>query len=158
MRKRIIGQADAAPGLAAEGWLDLERLAQVEVTSEDALFPIESALVLENGGQGWRAAAAGDQLVRIVFDASIAVRRIGLQFVETQTARTQEFVLRWATSLNEPLREIVRQQWTFDPNGSTSETEDYQVNLADLRVIELAIKPEISGGNARASLRTWRLA
>ena len=159
MRKRIIDQADKArqPRPEAE-WLDLERIAEVEITSEDPSFPIESALALEAEGQGWRAAEPGEQLVRIVFDAPTAVHRISLQFVETQTARTQEFVLRWAAKRKEPFREIVRQQWTFSPNGSTREIEDYVVNLADLGVLELAIKPEISGGNARASLAAWRVA
>jgi hypothetical protein len=159
MRKRIIGQADKAPEpRSEERWLNLERIAEVEVTSDDPSFPVESALVLESGGQGWRAAEPGEQLVRIVFDAPTAVHRIRLEFVETETARTQEFVLRWAAKRNEPFREIVRQQWTFSPNGSTREIEDYQVNLADLGVLELAIKPEISGGSALASLAALRVA
>ncbi len=159
MRKRIIGQADSAQELrSGEKWLELEHMAEVEVTSEDPGFPIESALALGSAAQGWRAAEPGEQLVRIVFDAPIALHRIRLQFVETATARTQEFVVRWAAGRGGPLREIVRQQWTFNPHGSTSETEDYQVNLADLGVIELAIKPDISRGNALASLAAWRIA
>ncbi|MBV8454431.1 MAG: carbohydrate-binding protein [Deltaproteobacteria bacterium] len=159
MRKRIINQADRAREPRSEGgWLDLERIAEVEVTSEDPSFPVESALALATEGQGWRAAEPGEQLVRIVFDAPIAVHRISLQFIETQTARTQEFVLRWAAKRGAPCSEIVRQQWTFSPNGSTREIEDYQVNLAGLSVLELAIKPEISGGNALASLAAWRIA
>jgi hypothetical protein len=159
MRKRIIGQADRAREPRSEArWLDLERLAEVEVTSEDPSFPIESALALQAEGQGWRAAEPGEQLVRIVFDAPTAVHRIRLEFVETKRARTQEFVLRWAAGRNEPFREIVRQQWTFSPDGSTREIEDYEVDLADLGVLELAIKPEISGGDALASLAAWRVA
>jgi hypothetical protein len=159
MRKRIISQTDRTPKPRPEAsWLDLEHIAEVEVTSEDPNFPIESALALQTAGQGWRAAEPGEQLVRIVFEAPTAVHRISLQFVETRTARTQEFVLRWAPKRNDPLREIVRQQWTFSPSGSTREMEDYEVNLADLGVLELVIKPEISGGNAIASLAAWRVA
>ena len=159
MRKRLISQTSKVRQSRQEGeWLDLEHIAEVEITSEDPNFPIESALSLEAEGQGWRAAEPGEQLVRIVFDAPVAVHRISLQFVETQTARTQEFVLRWAAKRNEPFREIVRQQWTFSPNGSTREIEDYAVNLADLGVLELAIKPDISGGNALASLVAWHIA
>jgi hypothetical protein len=161
MRKRIIGQAGSAPQPhSEERWLDLERIAEAEVTSEDPRFPIESALALVLGseGQGWRAAEPGEQLVRLIFDAPTAVHRIRLQFVETGTTRTQEFVLRWAAGRDGPFREIVRQQWNFSPEGSTSEIEDYQVNLADIGVLELAIKPDISGGNAIASLTAWRVA
>jgi hypothetical protein len=135
----------------------VERIAEVEVTSEDPNFPIESALALGTEAPGWRAADPGEQLVRIVFDQPTAVHRINLEFVEARTARTQEFVLRWAAKRNEPPREIVRQQWTFSPDGSTREIEDYEVNLADVGILELAVKPEVSGGNAIASLVAWRL-
>jgi hypothetical protein len=159
MRKRIIGRSGLRrEPYPEEQWLDLERLAQVDVSSEDPNFPIEFALLPGKEDQGWRAAEPGAQLVQIVFDAPTAVRRIHLQFVETRTARTQEFVLRWAANRNDPLREIVRQQWTFSPNGSTSEFEDYRVNLPGLGILELAIRPEISGDNARATLAALRIA
>lgn len=158
MRKRIIGQADKVPDRSALQWLSLEELAEVEVTSEDPGFQIESAFTLEGEGRGWRAAEPGEQRVRIIFDAPTTVRLIQLQFVENETARTQEFVLRWSTKPSGDLSEIVRQQWTFSPNGSTQENEDYAVSLTALRVLELAIKPEISGGNAHASLAAWRVA
>ena len=44
MRKRVIEGLPEVPH-ADHGWLDLERLAQVEITSEDDAYPIESALV-----------------------------------------------------------------------------------------------------------------
>jgi len=159
MRKRIIGQKARAEEPRSKGpWLDLERIAQVEVTSEDPAFPIESALAPESAGKGWRAAQPGEQLLRIVFDAPTALHQIRLEFVENQVARTQEFVLRWASKRNEPLREIVRQQWTFSPDGSNTEIENYQVDLAQVSVLELAIKPDISNGTAVAGLVAWRVA
>ena len=158
MRKRIIGQKDKAPEPdSKKEWLELERVAEVEVTSEDPAFPIESALGLESDAPGWRAAEPGEQLVRIVFDTPTPVHRIRLEFVETEITRTQEFVLRWATKGNGPVREIVRQQWNFSPSGATSEIENYQVNLADVGVLELVIKPDISDGSALACLKAWRV-
>jgi len=77
---------------------------------------------------------------------------------ETDAARTQEFVLRWSDRRGGPFREIVRQQWTFSPQGSTSEVEDYQVNLAQVAVLELALKPDLTPNNAVASLAMWRIA
>jgi len=41
-----------------------------------------------------------------------------------------------------PFSEIVASQWSFSPQGSTSEIEDYQVNLATVSILELAIKPD----------------
>ncbi|MBV8475895.1 MAG: carbohydrate-binding protein [Deltaproteobacteria bacterium] len=158
MRKHIIGQAKTPEAQLQKRWLDLEGVAQVEVTSEDPGFPIESALTLEGEGKGWRASEPGEQLIRIIFDTPTAVQRIKVHFAETQAVRTQEFVLRWSSKRNEALREIVRQQWNFSPTGSSSEEEDYQVNLGDVGVLELAIKPDISGGDSRASLMALRLA
>lgn len=46
MRKRIV-KPTPATAHAEEDWLDLERIATVEVTSEDKEFPIESSLSSE---------------------------------------------------------------------------------------------------------------
>ncbi len=60
MRKRVIGRGAREVSAAEPGWLDLERLAQVEVTSEDVDHPIESALI-PGTGSGWRASQPGDK-------------------------------------------------------------------------------------------------
>ena len=44
MRKRIGSQPQRESLAANAGWLDLEAVVRVEVTSEDAAHPIESAL------------------------------------------------------------------------------------------------------------------
>ena len=55
MRKRIAGTHRAEAGAESEhGWLDLEEIATVELTSEHPDFPIESALGFRVGS-GWRA-------------------------------------------------------------------------------------------------------
>ena len=51
MRKRVIKPAASEVVAAEQGWLDVEEIAQVEVTSEEAAHPVESALVPgERGG------------------------------------------------------------------------------------------------------------
>jgi hypothetical protein len=52
---------------------------------------------------------------------------------------------------------VVRQQWTFSPQGSTQEVEDYRVTLDDVVVLELAIIPDVSNGGAHASLHRLRI-
>ena len=157
MRKRIIPPVKQDTPPPGENWLDLERVAQVEITSEDPAHPIESALV---PGQisGWRAAGPGEQTIRLLFAHQQRLRRIWLQFVEPVTERTQEFVLRWSPDGGQSFREIVRQQWNFSPQGATSETEDYRFDLSGVTVLELSITPDISRGNARASLAQLHLA
>ena len=95
MRKRIIGPGPREVAAAEPVWLDLEHLAQVEITSEDVDHPIESALI-PGTGLGWRAAQPGEQTIRLLFDEPLRLRRIHLVFYEGELERTQEFVLRWS--------------------------------------------------------------
>ncbi len=157
MRKRIINQDTQNVSPVDQSWIDLQRLAQVELTSEDAAHPIEAAL-MPGFGSGWRAAQAGEQTIRFLFDESQRVRRIQLLFHEDQQVRTQEFVLRWSPDAGQSYREIVRQQYNFSPPGMTREFEDYTVDLVGVTVLELRIVPDISGGDARASVAQLRIA
>ena len=77
MRKRIIGHGPGEVAAAEPGWLDLEHLAQVEITSEDVDHPIESALI-PGMGSGWRAAQPGEQTIRLRFDEPLRLKRIQL--------------------------------------------------------------------------------
>jgi hypothetical protein len=87
MRKRIIPPGQPDPSLPDDDWLNPERLAQIELTSEEASHPIQSAL-LAAGGSGRRAAGPGGQTIRFLF--AQPQRRIWLQFIEPVTERTQE--------------------------------------------------------------------
>jgi hypothetical protein len=157
MRKRIIGQGPREVAAAEPGWLDLERLAQVEITSEDTDYPIESALI-PGSGPGWRAAQPGEQTIRLRFDEPLKLTLIRLVFHEDEQARTQEFVLRWSPDGGQSYREIVRQQYNFSPPQATREVEDYDVNLEGVTALELRMVPDISGGRAHASLAQLRVA
>ena len=157
MRKRLIDLAPTTVQARSESWLDLDAAASVEVTSEDKDFPIEASL---SAGQthGWRATGPGSQTIRLLFDERQKLKRISLVFEEKESARTQEFVLRWSSEKAGPLRELVRQQWNFSPPTTTREVEEYSVELSDVAVVELTIVPDINGGSARASLKSLRLA
>ena len=156
MRKRISPQPQRERPSAITSWLDLEVLARVEVTSEDAAHPIESAL-LTVGATGWRAESPGEQTIRLLFEAAQRLRHIRLLFREEKEARTQEFVLRWSPTVDGPSRDIVRQQYHFSPSGATEEFEEYQVELEGVAALELTIIPNVSGGSY-ASLAQLRLA
>jgi hypothetical protein len=137
--------------------MDLGQIATVEVTSEDPEFVIESVFT-DYGGPGWRAAQKGEQQIRLIFDQPLAVRRIQLHFMEPTHDRQQEFTLRWSAANGGPPREIVRQQWNFNPAGSTSEFEDYEVNLDGVSALELTIRPDLRHDEAFATLAGWRVA
>ncbi len=155
MRKRILPSIQDTP--ATGDWLDLEPLVEVEITSEDPAWPIESAL-LPGEGPGWRAAGPGSQTIRLLFDPPQALHRIWLQFRETTAEHTQEYVIRWSSDGGHEFREVVRQQWNFSPGGSTEQVENHHVELQGVDVLELEITPDVGGGSAPASLAKLRLA
>jgi hypothetical protein len=155
MRKSIVPDMSVRSTGFEPAWLDLERLARVEVSSEDPAHPVEEALRV--GPVGWRAGASGPQTLRLRFDEPQLLQRIRVHFEETQHERRQEFALRWSAD-GASFREIVRQQWNFSPSGSTREAENYVVALAGVSVLELHIVPDTSGGDACASLAELRIA
>ena len=155
MRKRLIYE-DPQPTAAAD-WLKLDELAEVEISSEDAWHPIESAL-LAGTGSGWRAAVPGQQTIRLLFAQPQQLRRIRVRFVETAMQRTQEYLLRWSGDAGQSFREIARQQWNFSPEGSVTQTEEHRVDLSGVTVLELIITPDIGNEHALASLAELRIA
>lgn len=157
MRKRKVTPTRQVNPRLDQGWLDLESVASVEITSEDSAFPIESAL-LQQEKRGWRAAEAGVQTIRVIFDEPQRLKRILLAFEETETNRTQEFSLRWSPDRGNSFREIVRQQWNFSSPDATRETEDYSVELSGVTQLDLIIEPDKTNRQARASLLSLRLA
>ena len=157
MRKRLVTPTPEMIRSSGEGWLDIERAAVVEFTSEDRNYPAESAFI-SGSTPGWRAATPGTQTIRLVFDQPQRIKRISLVFEENETARTQEFQLQWSQDGGRSYRNIVRQQWNFSPPETTRETEEYNVDLSSVTVLELEIRPNLSGGAARASLKNFRLS
>ena len=79
MRKHEISLTPPIGAVSGETWLDVERTASVEVTSEENGYPIESAL-LGTDNRGWRAASPGTQIIRLIFDEPQKLRRIWLVF------------------------------------------------------------------------------
>ncbi len=141
MRKRITPSISVRGPLESAQWIDLEGLAEIEVTSEDPNHTIEAAL-LPGSGSGWRAAENGKQTIRVTFDNPQDLYLIHVVFTEDKLTRTQEFVLRAGFDLA-TVRDVVRQQYNFTP--VSSEVEDYNVTLEGVRVIELEIVPSLSG-------------
>jgi hypothetical protein len=139
MRKTIVSSSPVQQSSIHDSWLDLEQIAQVEITSEDRQFPIENALA-RNATTGWRAATTGPQLIRLRFDQPQTIRRIQLHFVDKESERSQEIAI--VAGSGSELKEIARQQWSFSPHGSTEEIEDYTVNLGGISTLELRIDPD----------------
>jgi hypothetical protein len=157
MRKTLINQPTKHTPPSDLNYLKLEHLAEVEISSECQEHPIESALV-EGSGTGWQAAGSGEQTIRLIFDQPQTIKHISLLFDEQEQSRTQEFVLLWRMGDEDFFREILRQQYHFSPPHSAQETENYAVDLKQLKALELRIIPDISGGEACAKLTRLRLS
>jgi hypothetical protein len=167
MRKTIIASDGFSPDLmkTRPAWLDLPRIARVEISSEDARYPVEQALVesaphelqgLYTGTSGWRAEVLGPQTLSLRFDEPQKVKRVLLHFREAEQERSQEFTLH-ATMADGRTQEIVRQQWSFSPRGSTEEQENYSVNLEDVTTLTLWIDPDRGRDRYRATLEALRV-
>ncbi len=157
MRKRIIDATTPASAVAEkQSWIDLSAEAQVELSSEDPEHGIEKALVLSGVG-GWKAAVPGRQTIRLTFDKPRDVHRIRLEFAEREIERSQEFALHVAGRDGE-LRELRRQQWTFSPQGSVDEVEEYAVDLHNVSGLQLTIDPDRGRDRVPATLERWLVA
>jgi len=156
MRKCIVTGEIQGALKEDQTWLDLEMLAQAVLSSENSHHPIEEALK-DEPGKGWRANEPGEQTVAIFFDRPVSVNRILVEFQEKERSRTQEFLLRWSAD-GHVFHDIVRQQYNFSQPGSTVEREEYTVDLWEVKALELKINPDVSRGDAVASLARFRVA
>jgi hypothetical protein len=154
MIKRITGVDETVP---TTEWLDLTRLADVEVTSEQPVSPIEGVFSCDAPAP-WRAAVPGVQTIRLRFRRPARLTRIRLIFEETAIMRTQEFVLRWQAAGAPQAVDILRQQFTFAPPDTTTEREEYRVDLVEASTLELSITPHIGGGYSIATLKQFCVA
>ena len=157
MRKTLINQVTTITPASELTYLELEQLAQVEISSECPQHTIESALV-DGSESDWQAADPGEQTIRLIFDQPQTIKQIFLQFDEQELSRTQEFVLLGRVDNEDFFREILRQQYHFSPPHTTQEIEHVTVDLKPLKALELRIIPDISGGEARAKLTRLRLS
>jgi hypothetical protein len=155
MRKEIVAPAPESTAPSGGSWMDLDSHSRVRLTSEDSDQPIEFALQ-DHGGKGWKAAQPGAQTIWIDFDVPQAIREIHLRFDATEQ-RTQEFVLLWSGDDGRTYREIVRQQFNFSPPTTSIEEETYFPHLKGVTDLKLTIIPDVSDGDARATLRALRI-
>jgi hypothetical protein len=156
MRKALISAIETSSDRSEAGsWLEIEKIATAELSSEDPQNPFERALSVDTAG-GWIASDPGPQLIRLRFDSPQSIKRIHLQFQEGHVDRSQEIAL-FATSSGSPRKQLVRQQWAFSPGGSTTEVEDYRFDLKDVIVLELEIDPGRHDKEVFASLQCIRI-
>lgn len=114
-------------------------------------------LATEERQSAWRAAEPGRQTLRLLFDRPQRIKLVHLKFQEPNAARTQQFVLRWSSTVVDPTSKSSASS-IICPPGTTAEREDYSVELVGVINLELGIIPDMSGGLAHASLTQLGIA
>ena len=135
MRKELVSAIRNTDAPSTDNWFELERVARVEVSSEAEGYPVEGALLKDLQG-GWRANGPGIQTIRLFFDRPQTIRVVRVVFKEEESARTQEFVLRWLPEGTGAWKDIVRQQWNFSPRKQRSNAKTTRLTFprpADLK-------------------------
>lgn len=157
MKKRVIGDIEALIPGKDETWLDLDALASVEFSSENPDRPIEAAL-MPGFNQGWQAGGPGEQTIRVLFSPAQNIHCVELEFSESAVDRTQEYVLRMSQDNGTSFRDIVRQQWNFNPAEATTESEKHVIDSIGVTTLELTIRPDIGNPLAVATLDKMRVS
>ncbi len=158
MRKQVTNQSGTqAKETAGEtGWLNLEPIAAVEVSSEAPGSPVEGALTV-GSTRGWEAASHGPASITLRFDAPQDIARTQLRCMDAEHERSQEWALQ-ATFADRTHREVLRQGWNFSPGGSTEQNEQYVLNLRQVVALSLSIDPDRGRDRYPATLLAWRIA
>lgn len=159
MRKQILGQESPPDPTAEPGELDISALATALVSSEAAEHPVENAFDGRRGpgGSRWIAEVPGEQTLILAFDDPQTLRRVVLEIEEPEAGRTQELQLSVSEDGGRNYRELIRQEYTFSPPGTTFEREDWSITAERVTHLRLSLKPDKGGRPCRAALTSLRL-
>ncbi len=153
LRKQLLAQCPTAPA-SPLNQKDIATLATVLVTSESADHPIDHVFDTQRGpgGSRWVAAAPGEQVLILAFDAAQTIHKVALEIEEVEVSRTQELEVSVSSDDGQTYRELRRQEYTFSPPGTTFEREDWVVAAEGITHLQLRIKPDKGGKPYRATL------
>ena len=159
LRKQIIpGHSSASASL--DGEISVADVATVQVTAEQADHPIDNAFDHNRGpgGSRWIAAGPGKQTLILLFDSPQTIRQIGVEVEELDVSRTQELSVSVSSNGGQTYRELVRQEFTFSPPGTSFERELWSIVAEGVTHLRLEIMPDKGGRVGRATLTSLTLA
>ena len=126
----------------ATRWLELDAVADVTIVAGGRRVNRVPGV--------WSADSPGEQTVEIRFHHRTPVRRLRVVSSEGNESRTQEMTIWVSLRGGEQHREVLRQQFSFSPNGATEKVDEYALHLEDVSSIQLRIVPSIDGRPAVA--------
>lgn len=153
LRKQIIKPLPETPA-PMPGEIDIAARATVQMTSESTEHPVDHAFDNRRGpgATRWVAGEPGEQAVFLAFDAPQTIRQVILEVEETEVARTQELQLAVSNDDAQTYRELLRQEYNFNPPGTTFEREIWAVSAEGVTHLRLQIKPDKGGKPCRATI------
>src|SRR5439155_22200517 len=100
---------------------DIAAVATVLVSSEDPRYPIDHAIDGRRGpgASRWIAAQSGEQTLILAFDTPQTIRKIRVEVEEPEISRTQEMAVSISQDGGQTYRELLRQEYNFNPPGTT---------------------------------------
>ncbi len=154
LRKQIIKELPRAEAASKADAKDIASIATVLVTSELPDHPVDHLFDARDGrgGTRWVAAADGEQAVIVAFDTPQAIREVSLEVEELDTSRTQALVLSLSRDGGRTYREVLRQEFTFSPPGTTFERESWTVPAEGVTHVRVVIQPDKGNAPRRATL------
>jgi hypothetical protein len=158
LRKHFLTDAPEGRGTAL-GEKDIAALATVWVTSEAAAAPIDHAFDSHHGpgGSRWVAAAPRTQRLILAFDVPQTLRTLRLEIEEREVHRTQDLQVAISRDGGHTYQELLRQEYTFSPPGTTFEREEWSVPAEGVTHLQLVITPDKGGMSYYATLTTLAL-
>jgi hypothetical protein len=156
IRKRLMNE-QTSPDRPGE--IDIASHATLAYSSEDPNHPLEHVIDRHFGRGATRwASTRQDATEHIVleFDHSQPISRLVYEVEECWQERTQEVRLEVSTDHGRTYRQVLVQEYTFSPQGSTFQHEDLRLDLREITHLSLTIVPN-KGGSGVASLTSLRL-
>ena len=140
--------------------LPVHEIATAFVTSESPGHPVEHIFDGQDGPEAtrWVAGTSGEQTLLLAFDEPQHLHQIKVEIEEREIARTQELDVSLSGDGGQTFHEIVRQEFTFSPPGTTFERESWTLRTETVTHVRLRIKPDKGGGLAQASITTLVLS
>jgi hypothetical protein len=157
MRKQIIEAGRGAAGLrrgSRPAGVDIAAVATVLYTSESTEHPVDYLFDADDGpgGSRWEAATDGEQTLILAFDTPQSIREVSLETEERRTSRTQVLTLSLSQDGGAAYREVLRQEFTFSPPGTTYERESWSVPAEGVTHLRVVIRPDKGNAPGRATL------
>jgi hypothetical protein len=158
LRKQVIAQPPTHSGTRGKAQApdtkDIGALATVLVTSEAEDHPVDNLFDGRDGrgGTRWVASVDGEQTLILAFDTPQTIREVSLETEELDTSRTQVLTLSLSRDGGSTYREVLRQEFTFSPPGTTFEREVWSVPAEGVTHLRVVIQPDKGHAACRATL------